>query len=171
MVRRINTIVIPAAGQGTRLMPATRVTAKELLPVYDTPMLQFAMDEVVATGAARVVIVISLDKLAIRDYLALTEAQSARRANQSGLPLPGTVQVVFAYQNKPLGLGHAISCARPLMLPGPFGVILPDDVILGVPCLAQMARAYKSGHMVAAMQVPRRPPFRMNRSIARTTKK
>ena len=61
---------------------------------------------------------------------------------------------MFAYQNKPLGLGHAISCARPYVLPGPFGVILPDDVILGAPCLAQMARAYKSGHMVAAMQVP-----------------
>ncbi len=154
MVRRINTIVIPAAGRGTRLMAATRVTAKELLPVYDTPMLQFAMDEAVATGAARVVIVISPDKLSIRDYLAMTDAQAARGAHQSSLPVAGAVEVVFAFQNKALGLGHAIACARPLMMPGPFGVILPDDVILGVPCLPQMSRAYSGGHMVAAMQVP-----------------
>ena len=154
MTRRINTIVIPAAGRGTRLLPATRVTAKEMLPVYDTPMLQFAMDEAAATGAARVIIVISPDKLAIRDYLVPPNAQPSHSADLTNLRRPETVEVVFAYQNKPLGLGHAIACARGLMLPGPFGVILPDDVILGALCLPEMARAYTGGHMVAAMEVP-----------------
>lgn len=160
MARRINTIVIPAAGKGTRLLPATRVTAKEMLPVYDTPMLQLAMDEAAATGAARVVIVISPDKLAIRDYLVPPEAQSLQGSDLTSLRRPGAVEVVFAYQNKPLGLGHAIACARPYMLPGPFGVILPDDVILGEPCLAEMALAYNGGHMVAAMEVPANETYR-----------
>ena len=153
MARTLNTIVIPAAGQGTRLMRTTRVTAKEMLPVYDAPMLQFAMDEAAATGAKRVVIVISANKLAIRDYLALQGAAQPQ-ADAQTLQLTGDVEVVFAYQGAPLGLGHAIFCAKPHMLPGPFGVILPDDVILGVPCLAEMANAYPGGHMVAAMTVP-----------------
>lgn len=153
MARRINTIIIPAAGRGTRLLPATHVTAKELLPVYDLPMLQFAIDEAVATGAARVIVVISPDKLAIRDYLSLQPVNASAKASLVEQSPADAVDVVFAYQNQPLGLGHAISCARPLMLPGPFGVILPDDVILGVPCLPEMLRAYTEGHMVAAMQV------------------
>ncbi len=154
MARRINSIVVPAAGLGTRLLPATRVTAKELLPVYDSPMLQFALDEAAATGAARVIIVISPGKLAIRDYVLAGHSAPSRIADQSNFQRADAVEVVFAYQNKQLGLGHAIACARALMLPGPFGVILPDDVILGSLCLPEMARAYTNGHMVAAMEVP-----------------
>lgn len=154
MSRRINTIVIPAAGMGTRLLPATRVTAKEMLPVYDTPMIDFAMEEAAAAGAVRVIVVLGPDKLAIRDHL-LPQVVPPRLGHQPlGLRRPEGVEVVFAFQNKPLGLGHAIACARPLMLPGPFGVILPDDVIFGTPCLPEMARAYRGGHMVAAMDVP-----------------
>ena len=152
MARPLNTIVIPAAGQGTRLMRTTRVTAKEMLPVYDAPMLQFAMDEATASGVKRVVIVISANKLAIRDYLAHQGA--VQNSDSQSLHLSGGTEVVFAYQDAPLGLGHAIFCARPHMLPGPFGVILPDDLILGVPCLAEMTNAYPGGHMVAAMTVP-----------------
>ncbi len=154
MARRINTIVIPAAGQGTRLLPATRVTAKEMLPVYDTPMLQFALDEAAAAGAARVIIVISPDKSAIRDYVLAQDPHPFKPADISGLARSHAVEVVFACQQTAAGLGHAIACARALMLPGPFGVILPDDVIFGAPCLPEMARAYTTGHMVAAMDVP-----------------
>lgn len=154
MSRRINTIVIPAAGRGTRLLPATRVTAKEMLPVYDTPMIEFAMNEAAAAGAARVIVVLGPDKLAIRDYLMPRQEPSCLADTALSLRRPEGVEVVFAFQNKPLGLGHAIACARPLMLPGPFGVILPDDVIFGAMCLPEMARAYRGGHMVAAMDVP-----------------
>lgn len=160
MARRINTIVIPAAGRGTRLLPATRVTAKEMLPVYDTPMLQFAMDEAAATGGARVIIVISPDKHAIPDYLASQVAPMSHGGVTSELRRPDSAEVVFALQAEPLGLGHAITCARAHMLPGPFGVILPDDVILGSLCLPEMARAYTGGHMVAAMDVPAEEAFR-----------
>ena len=154
MARTLDTIVIPAAGQGTRLQRTTRVTAKEMLPVYDAPMLQFAMDEAAATGAKRVVIVISANKLAIRDYLAPRDATTRPQSDPQALQKSGGLEVIFAYQDAPLGLGHAIFCAEPHMLPGPFGVILPDDVIFGVPCLAEMADAYPGGHMVAAMTVP-----------------
>lgn len=153
MARRINTIVIPAAGLGTRLLPATRVTAKELLPVYDTPMLQFAIDEAVATGAERVIVVINAGKLAIRDYLVSRDVRTSSGVDLTEDASPEAVEFIFAYQNQPLGLGHAILCARPFMAPGPFGVILPDDVILGESCLPEMARAYTGGHMVAAMEV------------------
>lgn len=154
MTRRINTIVIPAAGHGTRLLPATLVTPKEMLPVYDTPMIQFAMDEGAAAGAVRVIVILAPDKMAIRDYLLPHRATSSLDTAAPRLQRPGAVDVVFAFQNKPLGLGHAIACARPLILPGPFGVILPDDVILGSPCLPEMAHAYRGGHMIAAMEVP-----------------
>ncbi len=159
----LRTIIIPAAGMGTRLLPATKVVPKELLNVYDRPVLQFAIEEAVAVGAERIIVVIHPDKLSIRDYLRPDEAFVGRlRASGkatsgealAAVQMPDTVELVFAYQNQPLGLGHAISCCSALVLPGPVGVILPDDVIMGTPCLAEMARAYRGGHMVAAMTVP-----------------
>jgi len=159
----LRTILIPAAGLGTRLLPATKAVPKELLAVYDRPVLQFAIDEAIAAGAERVVVVIHPDKLAIRDYLqpddALVHSLNADGKAELGTRLaavqvPATMELVFAFQNHPLGLGHAISCGVGLVLPGPVGVILPDDVILGTPCIAEMADAYRGGHMVAAMTVP-----------------
>lgn len=156
------TVLIPAAGQGTRLLPLTKTTPKELQPVYDRPVLQFAIDEAVAAGATRIVIVIHPSKSVIRDYLRQTKVYDCGRAQtgQSNLvplmaaaDLPDHVEIVFAIQEKPLGLGHAIGCCRDLVLPGPVGVILPDDVILGQPCLAEMAANYRGGHMVAAIEV------------------
>jgi UTP--glucose-1-phosphate uridylyltransferase len=102
----------------------------------------------------RVIVILAPDKMAIRDYLLPQRATASLDTAVPKLQRPGAVEVVFAFQNKPLGLGHAIACARPLILPGPFGVILPDDVILGSPCLPGMARAYRGGHMIAAMEVP-----------------
>ena len=154
---RLRTVVIPAAGKGTRLLPLTRVTPKELLPVYDKVVMDFAMEEAIAAGASRIVVVISQAKTAIRDYLqdhvAAAQPAPARPVAVGPWTTNRRPEVVFAFQDKPLGLGHAVLCAKPYMLPGPFGVILPDDVILGENCLAEMRAEYASGQMVAAMEV------------------
>jgi UTP--glucose-1-phosphate uridylyltransferase len=158
----LRTIIIPAAGLGTRLLPATKVVPKELLNVYDRPVLQFAINEAIDAGAERIIVVIHPDKLAIRDYLKPDEdyigwlsacGKTMLSAALAAVQVPDTVDLMFAFQNRPLGLGHAISCCSALVLPGPVGVILPDDVIFGDACLTQMAQAYAGGHMVAAMTV------------------
>ena len=159
----IRTVIIPAAGKGSRLFPLTKVVPKELLPVHDRPVLQFALDEAVAVGAERIVIVIHPDKMMIRDYVMSAE-DTLRALRGEGQPapvqarvavgVPDAIEVIFAMQDEALGLGHAVLCAAPFVLPGPVGVILPDDVILGAPALAEMAMAYVGGHMIAAMSVP-----------------
>lgn len=158
----IRSIIIPAVGSGTHLLPATRVVPAELLTVYDRPVLQFAIDEAIDAGAERIIVVIHPDKLWIRDYLKPDETGTGRlgaggRATRdpaaAAVQAPAAVDLVFAFQNRPLGLGHAISICSALVLPGPVGVILPDDVIMGTPCMAEMAQAYRGGHMVAAMTV------------------
>lgn len=162
MAQSINTVVIPAAGRGTRLLPATKATPKELLNVYDRPALQFSVDEAIDLGVERIVVVIHPDKGAIRDYLArapayIEELHSSGKAllgaALSQIEVPDRIEIVFVDQPQPLGLGHAILCAEGLTLPGPFGVILPDDLILGRPCLSEMAQHYTDGHMIAAMEV------------------
>ena len=162
MTTHIRTVIIPAAGQGSRLLPLTKVVPKELLPVYDRPVLQYALDEAVAAGAERIVIVIHPSKMAIRNYFTTTagaivppETASARARNESRaqIGVPPHIEVVFAIQKAPLGLGHAVLSAIGDILPGPVGVILPDDMIVGLPCMLQMAAAYQSGHMIAAMEV------------------
>jgi UTP--glucose-1-phosphate uridylyltransferase len=162
MSLRIKTVVIPAAGQGTRLLPATKSVPKELMPVYDRPVLQFALDEAVAAGAERIVIVIHPSKDVIRDYTRPADAMidALRAKGKTGLAaalqdlaLPSDVELVFAVQAQPLGLGHAVACCQGHVLPGPVGVILPDDVILGQPCLPEMQSEYDGGHMIAAMEV------------------
>lgn len=150
----ISTVIIPAAGLGTRLLPATKVTAKELLPVYDRVVLDFAIEEAVGLGADRIVVVVSTAKIAIQAYLARSGLEATLRhdpaGSMGGRPAP---EIVFVFQDRPLGLGHAVlSCAH-VTLPGPFAVLLPDDIIMGPNCLAEMAQHYTDGHMIAAMQV------------------
>ncbi len=159
----LRTIIIPAAGLGTRMLPATKVGPKELLNVYDQPVLQFGIAEAIDAGAKRIIVVIHPDKLAIRDYLKSdwdyigklsTCGKTQSSAALASVQVPENVDLVFALQNNPRGLGHAISCCSTLVLPGPVGVILPDDVIMGEACLTKMAEDYVGGHMVAAMLVP-----------------
>lgn len=164
MPKTIASVVIPAAGRGTRLLPATKTTPKELLNVYDRPALQFALDEAIDLGVDRIVVITHPDKGAIRDYLSPDPAY-VRDLRASGKPLlgaalseidvPEQIEIVFVDQNEPLGLGHAILCAEGSTLPGPFAVILPDDLILGKACLSEMAEYYAEGHMIAAMEVER----------------
>lgn len=147
--RSIRTVIIPAAGLGSRLLPATKVTAKELLPVYDRVVLDFAMDEAIGLGAERIVVVISAAKRAIQAYL----AGGGPQALLSTDPQEIGPEIVYVFQDRPLGLGHAVLCCRDVTLPGPFAVLLPDDIVMGPNCLAEMASQYTQGHMIAAMQV------------------
>lgn len=150
----IRTVIIPAAGKGTRLLPATKVTAKELLPVYDRVVLDFAIDEAVGLGAERIVIVISTAKVAIQAYLSGQGLQGGSNdiAPSDGFRKIGP-EIIYVFQDLPLGLGHAVLCCRDVTLPGPFAVLLPDDIVMGPNCLSEMAQHYVGGHMVAAMQV------------------
>jgi UTP--glucose-1-phosphate uridylyltransferase len=150
----MRTVIIPAAGKGTRLLPATKVTAKELLPVYDRVAIDFAIDEAIGVGAERIIIVINTSKTAIREYLDHNGYLAEQRMPQmADFPPRSGSDIVFAFQDEPLGLGHAILCCKGMTLPGPFGVILPDDIIMANNCLVEMAAHYDRGHMVAAMQV------------------
>jgi UTP--glucose-1-phosphate uridylyltransferase len=150
----IRTVIIPAAGRGTRLLPATKVTPKELLPVYDRLVLDFAIDEAVSLGADRIIIVISTAKLSIQTYLDDRKLRgcAGKFASPAALQRVGP-EIIYVFQDIPRGLGHAVLCCKDVMLPGPFAVLLPDDMIAGPNCLVEMAARYSAGHMVAAMQV------------------
>lgn len=151
----LRTVIIPAAGKGTRMLPATRVTAKELLPVYDRPAIQYAVEEAVEAGAERIIVVVSDSKPAIRQFLGDHAAMSDGDANPKG-PAGFLPEIVYVTQDDARGLGDAILCCKDLILPGPFGVILPDDIIMGRGCLAEMAQSHREGHTIAAMKVSAR---------------
>lgn len=135
------------------MLPATKVTAKELLPVYDCPVIQFAIDEAIEVGAQRIIIVVSQAKAAIRQFLGDTAVASFGRTANTGRAV-SSPEIVYVMQEEPKGLGHAVLCCKGLTLPGPFGVILPDDIIMGRGCLSEMTENYRGGHMIAAMKVP-----------------
>jgi len=162
----VRTAIFPVAGLGTRFLPATKATPKELLPVIDRPLIQYAIDEARAAGIERMVFVNHPSKSAIRDYvlqnanltaLLRDRNKNAEAAMLESLALDGEENAVFASQPEPLGLGHAVMCARPHVLDGPVAVILPDDLIVGEPgCLSEMIEVYDStaaGHIVAVMRV------------------
>ncbi len=147
----IRTVIIPAAGRGTRLLPATKVTAKELLPVYDKVVVEFAIEEAVGMGAERIVVVISPAKVAIREHLSDTAV--SQQANSGPKTGTGCTEIVYVFQDEPAGLGHAVLICKEFTLPGPFAVLLPDDIVMGPNCLVEMAARYTAGHMIAAMSV------------------
>ena len=163
MTQAVRTAIFPVAGLGTRFLPATKATPKELLPVLDTPLIQYAIDEARAAGIERMVFVSHKSKPAIErhvmDDLRLRRFLEARGKDDIADELKeaalhrDTDDVVFTLQNEPKGLGHAVLCARDHILEGAVAVILPDDLILGAPCLSEMVKAYDGGHMVATMTV------------------
>ena len=168
MTRHVRTAIFPVAGLGTRFLPATKATPKELLPVLDTPLIQYAVDEARDAGIERMVFVSHPSKPAIERHV-MEDARLTRELRSRGKDdiaealsdaalCPIEDDVRFVMQTEPKGLGHAVSCARDEVLPGPVAVILPDDLILGpVGCLSEMVRAYGDGdigHLVATMEVP-----------------
>ncbi len=166
MTRQVRTAIFPVAGLGTRFLPATKATPKELLPVIDTPLIQYAIDEAQQAGIQRMVFVSHPSKSAIERYVmddarlraelkARGKTEIAEELREAAL-CPEETDVVFTMQDEPLGLGHAVLCARDHILPGPVAVILPDDLILGKGCLGEMVEAYEAssaGHLVASMTV------------------
>ena len=135
----IDTVVFPVAGLGTRFLPATKASAKEMLPIVDKPLIQYAVEEAVAAGARKLVFVTGRTKKAIEDHFDMAyelETELANRGKQALLDkardvLPEGVSCTFVRQSQALGLGHAVLCAKPLVGDRPFGVILPDDLIDG----------------------------------------
>ena len=165
MSQRLRKVVFPVAGLGTRFLPATKVVAKEMLPVLDRPLIQYAVDEAVDAGADTLVFVTNRYKHAIADYfdkayeLESKLAQSGKKellAMVQGT-LPKHVRCVFVTQPEALGLGHAVLCAKPVVGDEPFGVVLADDLIwngASAGALRQMAElsARENGAGVIAVE-------------------
>ena len=161
--KKIRKAVFPVAGLGTRFLPATKAVAKELLPVVDRPLIQYAVDEAAEAGIEQMIFVTGRGKGAIEDHFdmafELETTQAARGKDMSALEgtrlVPGNA--VFIRQQEPLGLGHAIWCARDIVGDEPFAILLPDEFMHGTPgCLKQMVEAYEEtgGNLICALEVP-----------------
>ncbi|WP_440995920.1 UTP--glucose-1-phosphate uridylyltransferase GalU [Arhodomonas sp. SL1] len=153
MTRRIRKAVFPVAGLGTRFLPATKANPKEMLPVVDKPLVQYAAEEAVKAGIETLVFVTGRNKRSIPDhfdkaYELETELQAKGKEERLRLVreiLPNGVAAVYIRQSEALGLGHAVLCAEPIVGDEPFAVILADDLIDdpdGGGCMAQMVRQY-----------------------------
>jgi len=163
---RVRKAIFPVGGLGTRFLPATKSMPKEMLPVVDKPLIQYAVEEAQAAGIEKFIFVTGRGKEAIEDHfdhsfeLERTLEDRGKtgelEALQRWVPKPGNV--AYTRQQEPLGLGHAVWCARDLVGDEPFAVLLADDLILArTPALKQMVDAYPEvrGNMVAVMDVPR----------------
>ena len=162
----IRTAVFPVAGRGTRFLPATKASPKEMLPVVDKPLIQYAVEEALAAGAQRLVFITGASKRAIEDHFDsdqelehLLEAQGkSDLLNQLRSVLPSYASCIYIRQPAPLGLGHAVLCAQPAVGAEPFFVHLADDLIRSdVACLQQMAEVYeaKKASVLGVQLVPR----------------
>ena len=162
----IRTAVFPVAGRGTRFLPATKASPKEMLPVVDKPLIQYAVEEALAAGAQRLVFITGAAKRAIEDHfdsdpeleLMLEEQGKSDLLTQIRSVLPSYASCIYIRQPAPLGLGHAVLCAQPAVGSEPFFVHLADDLIRSeVACLAQMAQVYESkrASILGVQVVPR----------------
>ena len=159
----IKKAIFPVGGLGTRFLPATKAMPKEMLPVVDKPLIQYAVEEAAAAGIEEFVFVTGRNKAAIEDHFDHSfelEATLQAKGKSNALSLvkammhgPGAVQ--YVRQQQPAGLGHAVWCARHLIGNDPVAVLLADDLILGESCVREMVEAYDGGNMVAVMDVPR----------------
>ena len=163
--RKVTKAIFPVAGMGTRFLPATKSIPKEIMTLVDRPLIQYAIDEARAAGIREFIFVTSRGKSALEDYFdrAPELESSLKKAGKEQLLdiLKDTNMdsgaIAYLRQDRPLGLGHAVWCARRMIGNEPFAVLLPDDVIAAEkPCLEQMVEAYEEtgGNMVAAMEVP-----------------
>src|ERR1051325_10426229 len=143
--------VLPVAGMGTRFLPATKAVPKEMLPVVDKPVVQYAVEEAREAGIEQFIFVTGRGKAIIEDHfdhayeleMLLTEREKIAELDSLLEGLPTTGAVSFTRQQKPLGLGHAVWCVRHLVGDEPFAVLLPDDLLIGQPGgLTQMMEAY-----------------------------
>lgn len=165
MIKRIRKAVIPVAGLGTRFLPATKAVPKELLPIVDVPAIQVVIEEIVAAGIEEVILVTGRGKGAIMDHFdhAYELEDTLRKRGQTDLiaqvnRISEMVRAIAVRQKAPLGLGHAVLCARAVVGDEPFVVVLPDDLIDAPrPATRQLVERYNQYGVgvVALMQVPR----------------
>ena len=167
MNKPLRKAVLPVAGMGTRFLPATKAVAKEMLPVVDKPLIQYAVEEARAAGIDQFCLVTGRGKTAMIDHFDIAYELEAtlRERNKTDIlkmlqdttrMVPGSVTTVR--QQEPMGLGHAIWCARAFIGEDPFAILLPDDMVLSdTPCIQQLADAYREtgGNVVAVTEVPR----------------
>jgi UTP--glucose-1-phosphate uridylyltransferase len=165
MIKKLTKAVLPVAGLGTRFLPATKAMAKEMLPVVDKPLIQYAVEEARAAGIEQFCLITGRGKTALVEYFDVAyelEQILRQRGKEAELRMLRANQIapgnlVTVRQQEPLGLGHAIWCARAFIGDDPFAILLPDDLILSdVPCTKQLADAYyeTGGSVVAVAEVP-----------------
>jgi UTP--glucose-1-phosphate uridylyltransferase len=165
VMKKLRKAVLPVAGLGTRFLPATKAMAKEMLPIVDKPLIQYAIEEARAAGIEQFCLVSGRGKTALIDHFDVAyelEATLRERGKTDMIAMldamkipPGSIATVR--QQVPLGLGHAIWCARAFIGDDPFAILLPDDLVLSeTPCLQQLAEAYAEtgGNVVAVAEVP-----------------
>lgn len=162
-MKKIQKVIIPAAGLGTRFLPVTKASPKEMLPIVDKPLIQYATEEAVEAGINEIIFILSDKKSSITEHFDKDHAleNELRLREQNELLdilrniIPPDVTCTYIKQSKPLGLGHAVSCAKRIVGDDPFAVLLPDDLIKceGEGCLRQMVREYeKSRKAIIAVQ-------------------
>ena len=158
---KVRKVVIPAAGLGTRFLPATKTVPKELFPLVDRPLIHEVVSEAVASGISDLILVTARGKSAIEDYFDIDpglENILEQKGDMGKLEqireISSMIKVASVRQKEPLGLGHAVLCARDFVGKEPFAVILPDDVFDGPsPCLAQLLEVfYRTGRSVVALE-------------------
>ncbi len=160
---RIDVAVFPVAGRGTRFLPATKASPKEMLPIVDKPLIQYAVEEALEAGARRLVFITGSSKRAIEDHFdtdgelesLLLKQGKSDLLNTLRSVLPSYASCIYIRQPAPLGLGHAVLCAKPAVGNAPFFVHLADDLIdAKEACLKQMADRFDNGSIVAVQTVP-----------------
>ena len=161
---RIDVAVFPVAGRGTRFLPATKASPKEMLPIVDKPLIQYAVEEALQAGARRLVFITGASKRAIEDHfdtdgelegLLVKQGKSDLLKTLRSV-LPSYASCIYIRQPAPLGLGHAVLCAKPAVGNAPFFVHLADDLIdAPVACLKQMAQRFVDGSIVGVQTVPK----------------
>ena len=162
-IRPVRKAVFPVAGLGTRFLPATKAMPKEMLTVVDKPLIQYAVEEALAAGIEQIIFVTGRGKGALEDHFDVSyELEATMRARGKSLALIDGIRMtpgspVYVRQQEPLGLGHAVWCAREIVGDEPFAVLLPDELMVGSPnFLAQMVAAYDQvgGNVIGALEVP-----------------
>jgi UTP--glucose-1-phosphate uridylyltransferase len=161
---RVRKAVFPAAGWGTRFLPATKAQPKEMLPLVDKPIIQYGVEEAVAAGIEQIIIVTSTHKGAIEDHFDLNfelekvlEEKGEIEKLRQVRAISDLAQLAYVRQKEQLGLGHAILMAKDLIGHEPFAVLLPDDIVVADrPCIGQLIHAYEQTHssVVAVAEVP-----------------
>jgi UTP--glucose-1-phosphate uridylyltransferase len=162
-MRKVRKAVFPVAGLGTRFLPATKAMPKEMLPIVDRPLIQYAVDEAREAGIEQMIFVTGRGKSAIEDHFDIAfelERTMSDRGKDLSVLEPtrlGPGNCAYVRQQEPLGLGHAIWCARDIVGDEPFAIFLPDEFMVGAPgCMKQMMEAYEQvgGNIISVLEVP-----------------